>query len=186
LLGSCRALLILIFAAGGVSGSGPSLHAQDRPASEYEVKAALLYNFARFVEWPAQTFPQGKDLVAFCIVSDILLDQPFDVLKDKTLGGRRLEIKHFQNPKALESCHVLFVVSSRQEPVDQILKKLDGSSVLTIGETEGFIQMGGIINIKVEDSKLRFEINRANAERAGLKISSRLLALATTVTDRSP
>lgn len=169
-----------------MASSAPNTHAQRHSASEYEIKAALLYNFAKFVEWPAQTFPQENTSITFCALSETPLDQPLDSLKNKTLNGVKLEIKHFKNAREVEFCHVLFIVSSQEESIEQILRRLDGSSVLTIGETEGFTQLGGMINFTVVERKVHFEINRASAERAGLMISSKLLALAKIVTDKSP
>ena len=178
--------LILLIAACVVASSAPNTHAQLLSASEYEIKAALLFNFANFVEWPAQAFPEGTTSITFGVLSENPFGKPLDSLKNKTLNGRKLVIKYFKNARELEFCHVLFIASSEKKHVEQILQRLDGWSVLTIGETELFTQLGGMINFTVVESKVQFEINMASAERAGLKISSKLLALATIVTDERP
>ncbi len=154
--------------------------------SPYEVKAAGLYNFARFVQWPVEAFPDtGRE-----IVIGILGDDPFDdilprTIAGKTVNGRELSIRHFRELDDIDSCHILFI-SSDCSDLDQILTHTQGMKFLTVGETEGFASHGGMIGFVIRDNKIRCEINTNAAERSGLKISPKLLNVATIVTeDRS-
>jgi hypothetical protein len=147
-------------------------------ANEYEVKAAYLYNFARFVEWPdnVRLDPHGPLVIA------ILGKDPFGgeidrFIEGKTVNGRRLVIKRFSSLEAYEQCHILFVSSSEKRNLPRILALVRSSSVLTVSETDRFAQIGGIINFITIENSIRFEINQAAAERVGLKISYKLLSL---------
>ena len=160
----------------------------DSPAfSEYQVKAAFLYNFARFVEWPSNAFPDAQAPILLGVVGE----DPFggaleQVIKGKTVNGRELVLKRLTRQQDLKGFHMLFVSSSEARHLSQILESLKGKCVLTIGETEGFAQTGGVINFTLEENKVHFEINVDTAERAHLKISSKLLALAKVLKDEHP
>ena len=149
-----------------------------KEAGEYEVKAAFLYNFAKFIEWPSNVSP-GPNAP---MVIGILGKDPFGgeidrAVAGKTVNGRRLLIKRFSTLESYEYCHILFVSASERSNLPRILAAVANSSVLTVSETERFAQIGGIINFTTIESRIRFEINQAAAERAGLKISSKLLSL---------
>jgi YfiR/HmsC-like len=151
-------------------------NASAQEASEYQVKAAFLYNFAKFVEWPAGG---GADAP---LVIGVLGKDPFGgeidrAVEGKTVNGRRLTIKRFSSLEAYEYCHILFVSSSERNKLPQIIAAVRNSSVLTVSETDRFAHIGGIINFVTIENRIRFEINQAAAERAGLKISSKLLSL---------
>jgi len=153
---------------------------------EYEVKAAFLYNFAKFVEWPDDALDDSKSP----IVVGILGEDSFGSIIDKTVAGKtvcekKFVIKRFRMIADVERCHILFVSSSEEARLDKILDKVKDSNVLTVGETEGFAERGGIINLTNEQNKIRFEINVDAAKRAGVKISSKLLKLAKVVRDTS-
>jgi len=152
--------------------------ASAQEASEYQVKAAFLYNFAKFVEWPANV-GAGSDVP---LVIGVLGKDPFGreidrAVEGKTVNGRRLMIKRFSSLEAYEYCHILFVSSSERNNLPQIIAAVRNSSVLTVSETDRFAHIGGIINFVTIENRIRFEINQAAAERAGLKISSKLLSL---------
>lgn len=156
----------------------PAGRAGAQEANEYEVKAAYLYNFARFVEWPDNVSldPNGPLVIA------ILGRDPFGgeidrFIQGKTVNGRRLVIKRFSSLEAYEQCHILFVSSSEKRNLPRILAAVRNSSVLTVSETDRFAQIGGIINFITIENSIRFEINQAAAERVGLKISYKLLSL---------
>ncbi len=156
------------------------VQAQDNQPTEYQVKAAYLYNFAKFVEWPAAAFPDESSP----LIIGILGDNPFHedlerVLKDKTLNKRPLIIKQFNAAKEARNCHIVFISTSLNKRLPEIFSVLHGSSVLTVGETEGFTESGGIVNFIYEGSKVHFQINEPAAKDAGLKISSKLLNLST-------
>jgi hypothetical protein len=148
-------------------------------ASEYEVKAALLYNFAKFVEWPSTALPEASSTMELCILGE----DPFGTILDQTLqgkivNGRTLLINRYRELKGLDSCQILFISVSERQRLPQILATLNHLSVLTVSEMERFAQSGGMINFTVAENKVQFEINVGAAERAGLKISSKVLKLA--------
>ena len=178
---SLRVLLLAL--VPWVFGSAPAA-AQPSSASEYDVKAAFIYNFIRFVEWPATRFDSTDAPYVVCVAGD----NPFgpvleDVLADKTAGTRPIETRTVDvfDPEA-SACHVTFVGA----PDDAIGDAAAASShpgVLTVGEELAFTNAGGIIALTVADRKVRFAINLKRAEMAGLKISSQLLKLAEVVDD---
>ncbi len=150
--------------------------------SEYEVKAAFLYNFARFVEWPAEA---GHDPAAPFVIA-VLGHDPFGPILDetvagKTVGGRPIEVRRVSRPDEAREAQIVFVSPSERPNVAAILKALERPGVLTVGDTDGFAVQGGAINFTVHARRVRFEINPAAAEQARLKMSSQLLKLATLV-----
>lgn len=149
---------------------------------EYDLKAAFLFNFAHFVEWPAEAFADTNAP----IVIGILGEDPFGPVLDKILEGetikdRKLVVKRFRQVEELESCHVLFISKSEKDHIDQILASLGDASIFTVGDTAGFARRGGVTNLFLQGNRVRFEINVQAAKRKGLKISSQLLALGTVV-----
>ncbi|MFY9821967.1 MAG: YfiR family protein [Thermoanaerobaculia bacterium] len=158
-------------------------HAQ-AAASEYAVKAAFLFNFTKFVEWPPAAFADERSPLKVCVLGEDPFGKALHALAGDEVGGRRLSVTHLDRPGALETCHVLFVSRSEGERLPQVLAGLHGAPVLTVGDTPGFIDQGGMINFILEGSKVRFDVNQEAAERAGIKISSRLLALAKHVKGR--
>jgi len=147
-------------------------------ANEYEVKAAFLYNFARFVEWPDNVSPDPNGPLVIAILGRDPFGGEIDrAIEGKTVNGRRLVIKRFSSLETYEQCHILFVSSSERGNLPRILAAVRTSSVLTVSETDRFAQIGGIINFITIENRIRFEINRAAAARVGLKISSKLLSL---------
>jgi hypothetical protein len=156
------------------------IHAQDQKPGEYQVKAAFLYNIAKFVQWP------GIEADEFLTLG-ILGEDPFggilDELQGKRVQGKKIAVKRFKSYKNLRKIHMLFISSNEKENLSQILQAIKGSEILLIGDTEGFAQKGVSINFFLDQQKVRFEINVDAASRAGLKISSNLLKLAKIVHD---
>ncbi|MCP4108698.1 MAG: YfiR family protein [Desulfobacteraceae bacterium] len=143
------------------------------------VKAAFLYKFVKFVEWPAQAFKTPETPVVVCILGDDPFGPALEILKNKPVGKRKLfVIKHKEINKHKESIHIVFVSASEKKRLDSILSRFKGRPILTIGDTEGFAAKGGIINMVKRGGKIGFEINIKAAKHSGLKISSRLLKLA--------
>jgi len=146
--------------------------------TEYQVKAAFLYNFAKFVEWPVNA-PGTR----FCI--GILGTDPFGPLIDETLAGRTLGsrgvvVRRFSRPEDAFDCQIVFVASSAT-PLKLLLRRFEGKAVLTVGDAPAFCQSGGIIGFQVAERRIRFAVNLEAAERAQLQLSSKLLSLATKV-----
>jgi hypothetical protein len=152
-------------------------HAQESPQIEYPLKAAFLVNFAKFVEWPRAAFAEPTSP----IVLGILGQNPFgDILAGKIINNRPLVPKVFSSSSEATNCHILFIVGSyEKDRLSAIIKSLGKASVLTVGETKDFTEIGGMINFVQPEKKIRFQINDAAAKRVDLKISSKLLSLAT-------
>lgn len=173
-----RWLLRCLWAATFTCCAARGLESVEPPRpTEYQVKAAFLYNFAKFVKWPPQ-----ESLGATFVVA-VLGADPFGEICDKTFAGktledRTIEIRRLQAPDDASRVQVLFVGSSEKARLAQILKGLQGSSVLTVGEMEGFAERGGMIAFRVRDDVVRFDINLAQVERARLKMSSQIIRLA--------
>ena len=173
-----RVLAAALLAAGLQVGVPAGV--QSQTVHEYEIKAAFLYNFVKFVEWPNEVLPETSDITVCIMGGDPSVD-PLESINGRTVRGRRLSVRRIRAIKDVESCHVLFISSSEESRLPQVMQNLHGSSVLTVGEVERFIASGGIINFVVERNKIRFEINPTGAERARLKLSSQLLSLARVV-----
>ncbi|HEV8580422.1 MAG TPA: YfiR family protein [Thermoanaerobaculia bacterium] len=151
-------------------------------SGEPAVKAAFLYNFAKFVEWPAGAFAGPREPVAFCVVGESAIgDELAQAVGGKTIQGRPVTVERAAPLDALLRCQILFVASAERTRFDQILAVVGRRPVLTVGDDENFRQAGGIINFVLRRNRVRFQIDRAAAERAGLRISSRLLELAEVV-----
>jgi len=154
--------------------------AQDAAVSEYQVKAAYLYNFAKFVEWPAESFSGASAPFEICIFGrDPFGEVLQDITRGKLVNGRRFEIRgRVTAPAQALSCHILFVSTSATRQFHAILQGLQGRSVLIVGESEGFVERGGMINFVLEGGRVLFEVNQKAAQQAGLKISAKLLSVA--------
>jgi hypothetical protein len=153
--------------------------ADSSSSSEYLIKAGFTYNFAKLAEWPVSAFPQPNSP----IVIGILGVDPFggtldQVLQGKKVNGRDFEVRHLKWGADLKECNILFISSSERVHLDELFHLIKGLPILTIGETPGFAQRGGIINFVIEDDKVHFEINVEAAKQSDITISSRLLALA--------
>jgi len=152
---------------------------QAQTSGEYQVKAAFLYNFAKFVDWPGEAFSDGSAPLVIGVIGNDPFGGALDsAINGKNIGGRRLTVRRLKWGQDLRSCHILFISSSERQRLPQIIQSLRGSSVLTVGDMGQFNQQGGMINFILEASKVRFEINSRGADQARLRISSKLLALA--------
>jgi hypothetical protein len=176
----CWRTVALVFAITTCSVYGKP---EAQVLNEYEAKAGFLFNFVKFVEWPSQAFADDSSPLIIGLVGDDRYSAEIDQrINGKTANGRRLVVKRFSSFKALTYCHMVFVRSSEKDRIRQTLAAASPGA-LTVGETENFARWGGIINFTIVDGKLRLEINQTSAERAGLKISSKLLGLARVIKD---
>jgi len=158
-----------------------SVAARGQEASEYQVEAAFLYHFAKFVAWPAEAFPEENSPITI----GILGEDPFgDALEttvhNKSIDKHPFRIVHLDMKSLAEAkrCQILFICPSEKRRLADVLETLKESSVLTVSsKIERFTQAGGMINFFIEDKKVRFEINDEHARRVGLKISAKLLNL---------
>jgi hypothetical protein len=164
-----------------------ALNAQNTSGSaEYLIKAGFIYNFANLVQWPSSSFAQPDSPIVIVILGE----DHFGTTLDRALDGKKVNARSFVIKRAKsiselqrtlgpqKDCQILYVSSSEMPHLSDAIQMLRGVPVLTIGETPGFARNGGIINLILEDNKVRFEVNVAAAKEADLNISSRLLALA--------
>jgi hypothetical protein len=158
--------------------------AQSQTAGEYQIKAAFLYNFAKFIEWPPGDFGDASGPLRICVFGQDPFGQELrDITSEKIVNGHKLLIMPVIDLQLARSCHILFIASSEKTQLKRILEILQGSSALTVGDTKGFVEQGGMINFVLENDRVRFEVNHKAAEQAGLKISSKLLNVAKSVTE---
>jgi YfiR/HmsC-like len=178
-LSALSALILL-----GLAFDSPMARSQSVEPAEYQLKAAFLFNFAKFIQWPSSSFANSQSEFGICILGD----DPFgksidDVLRGKTIGEHPVAVTRAKHLEELTHCQIVFVSSSEKKRMPEILAVLKGTNTLAVGETEGFAASGGVIQFTIEDQRVRFIINVDAAERAGLQISSKLLALARVVSD---
>lgn len=175
-----RAVLLLVVMLGlttRVDGETPAAVRAD----EYRLKAAILYNIARFVEWPAAAFADAGSPIVMCVVGA----DPFgagvldEMLRGRTVGARSVTIRRLPEPAA--GCHLVFIPYSEKKRVGDIIDRLKSSSVLTISEVDRFTEQGGIIGLTTDGDRIRFDVNASAAEHAKLTVSARLMALASAV-----
>jgi hypothetical protein len=180
-----RASFFAIIAGGLLLSASPKALSQNEEGAEYSIKLGFLYNFTKFVEWPPDSFRDPRAPLVICIVGHDPFRQDLEAeLRTRKAGDHPVEIRTQMPIEKLSVCHIVFVPVTEKNQSDRILRGLQGSKTLTVGETEGFAVLGGIINLTVEDNKVHFEINRLAAERAGLKIGSRLLSIAKIVKEQ--
>jgi hypothetical protein len=154
--------------------------AAQAPPGEYEVKAAFVLNFMRFVRWPPRIFPSADVPVKLCILGE----DPFGpviegVLEGQTVNGRSIAVERMSAAPPANACHVVFLDRSMPNQ-GQTLRRI-GEGVLTVGEADQFLDDGGMIHFVIEGQRVRFDINARAANAAGLRLSSQLLSVARSV-----
>jgi len=170
---------ILILQVALVMLAGNMTASAQQSLSEYKLKALFLYNFGKFVEWPAAAFSNADAPMIIGVYGrNPFNDDLENIVKGQTINSHPLVVRQIALLSDLKTCHLLFISASEKNDLSAILKAVRGSSVLTVGETPEFIPAGGMINFFIEDDKIRFEINPEAARQAGLTISSKLLSLA--------
>jgi len=174
-------LVLGSFQGEAASAAGLELR-QDSELPEYVVKAGFLFNFAKYVEWPADAFDKPDSPISIGIVGADPFGEDLDrALRGKKVREREFVIRRYPAPKDVERCHILFIPRTENARLAEILKKSDSWAVLTVGEDEAFIKGGGTVNILIEKEKPRLEVNLEAAEKAHLTINSKLLKVATVV-----
>jgi YfiR/HmsC-like len=162
-------------------------NAQQSKPNEYQLKAIYLYNFGKFVTWPAEA-PVGKgDSFAVCVLGR----DPFGAILDSTFAGETLNnkpvlLRRIPRPQDARDCRILFISSTEDKHLKEILLALANGGVLTVSDMPDFVRRGGMIQFTLEGEKIRFEINLTSAESARLVLSSELLKIATDVTKTVP
>lgn len=146
---------------------------------EYQLKAAFLYNLAKFVEWPPEVYGSPMDPLVICILGENPFGEALEqAVHGKTVEGRRVAVRPVAEARQVKGCQILFVSSSERKRVRPILADIQTSGILTVGDTDGFPAEGGVVDLKLEGGRIRIEVNVEAALRERLRISSRLLSLA--------
>lgn len=157
---------------------GPNAGQEDS-AGEYELKGAMLYNLMHFVEWPVSAYSSSQAPTVLCILGrDPFGNSLTSLVSDKLVDGRPVQIRLLKDMNGTRACHVLYISSSERKHVVEILSNLKGANVLTVGEMSQFATRGGMVQFSLYEKRIRLDINLDAANRAGVKISSRLLAIA--------
>jgi YfiR/HmsC-like len=172
--GMAQLVLSQASAPPGTGSRGASL--------EYQVKAAYLLNFTRYVDWPSQVFQAPTDPVRVCVLGQ----DPFGVVLDatmqgKTTQGRPLAVRRVRSSSGAAGCHLVFISRKTWRTLRELPRALRSAGRLTVGESEEFAQAGGVIGFVIRDEAVRFVVNAEARDRAGLRISSRMLSLAAAV-----
>ena len=191
-------LLMSLLVTSAVKANNDSASSNSR---EYRIKAAFLFNFIKFIDWPeTEDDDEGKPIIIGIIGTDLFGDA-FAAVTNKQIKGRNTTVKRFGECENIglvngenttganekidspKECHLLFVCDSEREHAEKILSLLENDDVLTVSDMPGFLKAGGIINFLLVENKVRFEINLVSATKANLQIRSQLLRLATNVID---
>ena len=178
---TCGSLLVLAGLLTGVAAGNDGI------SKEYQLKAAFLYNFSKFVEWPERAFSSPESP----LIIGVFRANPFGGELEKAVGGRRIKgraivVTLVPTAAAARQTHLLFVGAGHDSRLAELKEALRGSGVLTVGETEAFASHGGMITFKLQSDSLRFAINKGPAQQAGLKISAQLQKLAAQPGGRHP
>lgn len=175
---SARLVLLLLISFAAVA----SVRAQDSAPTEYQLKAVFLYNFAKFIDWPPGSFATPQSPFLICILgADPFGSAIDDTLKNKTVGDRPLVVERAKESAEVRHCQIVFISASEKHRLPEILIALQGANALVVGDTDGFADTGGTVQLMLEQNHIRFAINTNAADSAGLRISSKLLALAKVV-----
>jgi hypothetical protein len=165
----------------------PNADAQQSKPNEYQLKAVYLYNFGKFVTWPAESSSRKGDSFTVCVLGR----DPFGTILDATFSGETLDnkpvlLRRIPRPQDAKDCRILFISSTEDKHLKEILVALANCGVLTVSDMPEFVRRGGMIQFTLEGEKIRFEINLTSAESARLVLSSELLKVAADVTKTVP
>lgn len=172
--------IIYILLAISVLNCDPPLSAAQE-TSEYKVKAAYLYNFAKFIHWPDNAFNTTKSPLVIGVLGTNYFKGSLKPLAVKKVHNRTIEIKHFKTIEEVQGCHLLYVSKSEEKNHSLILKELATQPILTVGGYKDFVKLGGIIQFVTRRDRLRFSINLAVANQNNIQIDAQLLSLAAEV-----
>jgi len=180
-----RRLLLRCFIGFVLTAS--SLAAQNPKPKEYELKAVYLFNFARLAAWPDTAGSSKSESFAICVLGEDPFGPFLDaVISGENIGGRAVVARRISDPRDAASCRVLYVSSSEETRLKQILTTLNKARVLTVSDMPQFSQRGGMIQFVADNNKIRFEVNLKNTSDSGLTLSSELLKVAVAVITSPP
>jgi hypothetical protein len=171
--------LSTLTAALGLLAVHPASGQEPPKAPEYRIKAAFLYNFTLYTEWPPESFSKPDSPILLAIAGDDPFGSELDAaVRGKTVRGRAIEIHRYPRASDVDSCHLLFLSNGQAKNLPQVLRRFEELPPLTVGETEDFTRNGGAIRFLIEENKVRFEVNTGAVARSRVKLSSKLLSLA--------
>lgn len=168
-------LTLLIAAAAVLAPVAPATAGE---VEAYAVKAALVYNFALFTDWPKDSFADEDAPLRICIFGGDDLRDAFAGIDKRQIDTRRIEVVYTDDVRQLDGCHLVFVPDTERSRWPQLRAAIDGRPVLTVGEMNGFLETGGMMNLVLEDNRVVFQVNLSEVKRAELAISARILKLA--------
>jgi hypothetical protein len=175
-LWACTASAIALLTVSGLAG------AEKPNPTEYQVKAAFLFNFVKFVEWPVASFSRADAPLVIGVLGEDPFGEDLDrILRNRSINGHALQLKRFPSGQDPAGCHLVFISESEKARAPEVVRTLRASNVLLVSELEGFLELGGMIRFYLESDTVKFEINPRSAERAGLKMSSKLMGVAKVV-----
>lgn len=164
----------------------PGLGRAHPPEAEERLKVAVLLKVAEFVTWPDGIFALRLLSLVVCVQGDEHMGAALAALQGQKVQGRSLEARNLHSSEDLLPCQVLFLGREVGQPQDLILKRLEGSGVLTVGDSFDFLQRGGMVRLQRERDRIRFALNQTAAQKSGLTLSSKLYRLATEVIPERP
>ncbi|MCP4700311.1 MAG: YfiR family protein [Gammaproteobacteria bacterium] len=171
----CLALVVII-------ADAPVVHAREQfIAPEYRVKAVLLYNLVRLVEWPKQSFENFSSSINICFIGKELFGAALNSIRKKKIRNRALAISTDIEIEKTAQCHILFINRSEKENLQEILSALNKQPILTVGDTKGFAVQGCMANFMLQGKRVNLEVNLRAVKSAGLNLSATILKLATIV-----
>jgi hypothetical protein len=163
-----------------------SFAADPQTLTEYQIKAGFFFNFTRFVDWPESAFVTASSPILICVLGETpLTDLVTDVALGKVVNGRAVSIRRVKASDDLRQCNLLFISAEEERHTAEILASLKKTNTLTVGETPGFAQAGGMINFSIQENKVKLELNLEATTRAGLKVNSKLIAVSRLVSHNS-
>lgn len=177
-----RRLCLPVHLALGLAVLGflPSTVSADPPVSEYAVKAAIIYKISKFVAWPEDAFSSRIEPLPVCLPDADPIGPAMDALAGKIVGGRPIAIRRLDEISTVATdCKILFLGQNSSASQMKLVSNVASAPVLTIGDSNDFVDVGGIVTLEIEQSRVQFAINVDASERAGLNISAQLLQLAT-------
>jgi YfiR/HmsC-like len=184
---NCPRSTLVVLATLILLAAAPFASPQGGQPTEYQLKAAFLFNFAKFIEWPEKSFGSKESPFTVCVIGQDPFGSALEVsLLGKTMGSRAVQIMRFPNPTILAEarhCQIVFISASEKIHFHDVIESLNSMDALLVGDADGFVASGGTIEFMVEDNHIRFLINPDAAGRSDLKVSSKLLALAKIVHD---
>jgi hypothetical protein len=155
-----------------------------QPLREEQVEAAYLFSFSKFVDWPPQAFESSAAPIRLCVLRDPSFESELNqIVRGKTVGGRSVAVLTVDTAEQSRACHILFIGSARDRESRQIVNALRHASVLTVGESPGFIDSGGMINFSLQNDRIQLQVNHRATTQAGIHVSSRLLGVAKLVVE---